>query len=86
MTDPFDRRRARFTPKRTDDLSRIAPPIGWEGDWMAAWVHEEGPYAGQMVWTAPWSERPFGWVPEEDLEFLSPPVSGSALKEGSPQQ
>jgi len=67
----YDVFRATFQPLRRDDLKPdTAAWIGREIEWVAAWMVDDGPYAGQWAcMPAPGSPTtPFVWVPECDLE------------------
>lgn len=69
MMEQFDKIRATFTPQRTDDLRYGAEKcIGWEGEWTACWIIEDGDYEGQWAMSPdrekPW---PMAWVPLCDL-------------------
>jgi len=77
----FDTVRARFSPKRIDDLiDGVIDWIGFEATWQALWIIEEGPYKGQWAMGVEPKEAtrlleeglilPFAWVPECDLERL----------------
>lgn len=59
---------ATFAPRRTDDLSEIAPPVGWRGSFYVGWMIEDGPYAGEWA-CLPRVSGP-GWVPSGDLRDI----------------
>jgi len=63
-----ERRRARFTPTRTDDLQHDGPTlVGRVIEWEFAGTMDEGPYDGQAIWTPVDTGLRSGWVPDEDL-------------------
>ena len=66
----FDEIDATFKPKRGDDLQEgVRGFVGRRFRWRAAWMIEEGPYAGQFAWLPLDNDaRVIGWVPTEDLE------------------
>lgn len=59
-----------FTPKRTDDLQEsLETYIGKKFEFMAAWIIEDGTYAGQWAFTGDMQFSP-EWVPECDLDIV----------------
>jgi hypothetical protein len=70
----YDLVRARFEPKRTDDLRPgVAEFIGQTTEWEAYWIIEDGPYAGQWAMVPrgkAWASRGWAWVPSGDLCFV----------------
>jgi hypothetical protein len=73
----FQKVRAVFRPRRTDDLHNgSAQYVGQEFTWTAAWMITEedgGPYVGEWAMTLAYREDGapninFGWVPSGDLE------------------
>jgi len=64
---------ATFQPKVLHTLKPgCAPWIGKQGQWLASWIIEDGPYAGQWamgidIRDDTWRGFPAAWVPEEDL-------------------
>ncbi len=68
---------ATYQPARRDDLKPgVAEWIGLYGEWCAAWIIDDGPYAGQYAMAVPdlaiGLRLPFGWVPECDLVLDEP--------------
>jgi len=69
----FDKITATFRPRRTDSLIAGAEKwIGYRGVWQAAYILEEGAYAGEWAMECVddptrW-DMPFAWVPITDLE------------------
>lgn len=71
-------RKARFAPKRTDDLRPgLAAHIGKVFTFQESFMldDDEGPYGGQRAWTFArehddelGDENAGRWVPDEDLE------------------
>jgi hypothetical protein len=68
--------RARFAPKRTDDLAPgVSAAIGREGVFMVGYKPDEDEaFAGEWA-LLPFGDDartwPFAWCPERDLEILS---------------
>ena len=78
LLQQFQKVRAVFRPRRTDDLhNNSSQYIGQEFTWTAAWMITEedgGPYVGEWAMTLAYrddGEQPvnFGWVPSGDLEI-----------------
>lgn len=68
----FERITAIFKPKKLETLKpEVLKDIGWIGEWQAVWIIENGEYIGQWAFS-PINKNnyTFGWVPEEDLEFI----------------
>jgi len=88
----FDYFPAEFQPRRRDDLTpQAAEWIGWAGIWQAAFLIEDGPYAGEFACVVKLKRdgtypggRPyppadaFAWVPQFDL--LLPTISEADTK------
>lgn len=66
--------RARFQPKRTDNLKPEAVAVvGHILDWEYGWTITErdgGPYVGQTAWLPTDRRLRLGWAPDEDLERI----------------
>lgn len=66
--DFHSRIEATFQPHRTDDLSDLAPPIGYRSKWMYAWtMGEDDPFPGEVAWVDVDHNSGYGWVPDRDL-------------------
>lgn len=68
-TQQFDIFEATFQPSRTDDLCDGGEEwIGRRLEWQAAYILEDGPYAGEWAFTPLCDEpAPFAWAPARDL-------------------
>lgn len=68
---PYRRYRARFTPRRTDDLvPGVVEKIGTELEVETGWLNEpDDSYAGEWAMLTP-REWPCVWIPACDLELL----------------
>lgn len=60
---------ATFQPHRTDDLSDLAPPIGYRCRWRYAWrMDADDLFPGEVAWIPEdYVTDKFGWVPDRDL-------------------
>lgn len=71
----FDKIRATFTPRRTDDLREGADKfIGRESTWQALWIYEDDePHPGEWAMVPDVTENwPFVWAPLSDLTPVKP--------------
>lgn len=58
--------KARFNPKKKNDLTELAPPIGWVGEVEPVFTIDDGEYEGQQAYLP---KEKYGWIPECDLEI-----------------
>lgn len=74
--EQFDKVKAIFKPKRTDDLNQwVKLNIGDECIFQASWIIEEGEYKNQWAMSPDLSNENinnwnFAWCPECDLDII----------------